>query len=568
MKKILYLIPILGLFITFNVNAAGPEVKLSCPEIVTTSSAKCTLSASNTNSKEYTVENFKISVSGPVNATEYVNDTTTDGEFATISFKPTASTGSIKFKTEVSLKNAEENFDKSYEKEATIAIVSSDNTLKSITINDKTITIANKNLTEYKAEVKGKTADVKAEASDSSATITGVGNKNLACGDNKITISVKASNGSSKDYNLTIKRICEENVLKEIKLSTGVLSPAFNKNTYDYTVTLSKEIDKITIKGTKNFDAQKLAGEVENAALQIGSNNFNLIVTDEENKEQKYNITVIRDESLSSKAYLTSMTLSSGKINFDQNTFNYKTRVLYEVTKLNIMATPLEEGAKVTATGATDLKVGENTVLVTVTTKNNEKNTYTILVNRLKQGESIGDNPNIKNITISGYDLNFDYDKTDYKLLINDENELNITVEMEDELATYQIVGNHDLKDKSVIQIITKSTDELQNKTYNIEISKPHSNKIFYIIGAILLALLLAGIILAYYLVNKKKKEKNIDVNGVEIENKEPTNPVLASSEIVNTEVNQNNNETKCPYCQRDLLITNEICPYCGNKIF
>lgn len=579
MKYIYKLIVLFAMFFACNVLAV--EVDIKCPEGISAgSSGTCTVTATTKTDESYTLEGFSVKSEGPITVNGTKGVTTlisgTTNTLGTVVVRANASSGVAKVIVNITLASGENTFDLPATSDS-ITIVSSDNTLKSITINDKTITISNRQLTSYDAEVKGSTVEVKATANDSSATITGLGNKKLACGDNKVVLNVKASNGDTKNYTLTIKRVCEENVLKDIKVSSGKLSPNFDKSKYDYTVTVSKEIEKITIKAVKNFDAQKITGEVENASLQMGSNKFVLTATNEENKQQKYNVTVIRDEALSTKAYLTSLSLSSGKINFDQNVLNYSTRVLYEVEKINVMATPLEDGANIKIEGNDNLKVGENTITVTVTTKNNEQNTYTILVNRLKQGESIGDNPNIKSITVNGYNLNFNYDKSDYKLLISEEEKLDIKVEMEDDLATYQIAGNHDLKDKSKIKIVAKSADELKTRTYTIEIAKPHSKTIFYIIGIFLLLAILGGIALAYYLTNKKKKEK-VDVNGLKLDEEAETlttNKIIGDDKVINTPIindhNQNKTDqqpTKCPFCQRELLNLTETCPYCKNKLF
>lgn len=584
MRKTSLFVILISLFMITNVKAI--EVKITCPEVIAYgSTGKCNVTATTSADEiDYVVSNVTHSSTGNINVTGYTAGTTTlaggtSNNIGTLSVKPSATSGSGKATVKITIKNdgnSEMNFTESSD---SIAIVSSVNTLDSITINDKKITIANKDLTSYTAETNGKTAKIEATPTDSSATVSGLGTKNLECGDNKVTLSVKATNGSNKDYTLNIKRKCEENVLKNITLSSGTLNPKFDKKTTDYKVTVSKDIEKITIKGEKNYDKQIITGEVTDAALVFGPNNFVLTVTNEDNKEIKYNISVTRDETLTSNALLKSLSLSSGKIKFDPNTFEYKTRVLYEVEKVDVLAAPAVDSSKVTAKGSDKLIVGENTVIVKVTTENNESKEYKILITRLKQGETIGDNPNIKSLTIDGYNLNFDYNTDKYKLLIGEEEKLNINVEMEDELATYQIVGNHDLKNKSIIQIVAKSADEEKSRTYTIEIAKPTSNKIFYIIGIGLLSLLVIGLAVAYYFVNKKKKSK-VDANGFKLEEQETEQ--LITDKIINNEgpintpiINDNavqNQETspslKCPYCTRELLTVTEKCPYCGNNLY
>jgi hypothetical protein len=96
-------------------------------------------------------------------------------------------------------------------------------------------------------------------------------------------------------------------------------------------------------------------------------------------------------------------------------------------------------------------------------------------------------NSKIKNIIISGYDLNFNYDITSYKLKINKEKSLDINIELDSENATYTISGNENLKNKSRINIIATAQDG-STTTYLINIRK-NSN-----FGGVFVVIIVLGI--------------------------------------------------------------------------
>jgi len=78
----------------------------------------------------------------------------------------------------------------------------------------------------------------------------------------------------------------------------------------------------------------------------------------------------------------------------------------------------------------------------------------------------------LSNIQISGYEIDFNKYKNDYTLYISSEdNNLDLEVKTEDELTTYKITGNEELKNNSKITIDVILKDEVINK-YIINIKK------------------------------------------------------------------------------------------------
>ena len=394
-------------------------------------------------------------------------------------------------------------------------VISTVNTLNSISVDGVVIPNFNKNTSKYSISTSKSSISLTASKTDKMSTVTGTGNKSLKCGSNSFVISVKAENGNIRKYTVLINRVCNESSdLNDIIISGGVLSPSFSANIYNYTVQLDDKTENVSIKGVKSNPTQKIVGEVTNKKIGYGKTKISLVVTSQTGKTSTYSITFDKKDNRDDNNLLSSLSLSSGNIVFDPNTFEYEIKVLNDITKIEVLAVPAKETSSVKITGNDNLKVGNNVIKIDVKSEKGTIKSYLIKVNRLKEGETLGNNANIKSLSVEGYSLPFDYNKTDYKLVINQEKKLNIIVVMDDPTATYEIKGNENLKDGSIIEIITKSQDG-SSKTYKIEITKPN-HSIYFVIFGLLIATAIAIPLIVYFRSVKTKKEV-LDVNGYKV---------------------------------------------------
>ena len=87
-----------------------------------------------------------------------------------------------------------------------------------------------------------------------------------------------------------------------------------------------------------------------------------------------------------------------------------------------------EDGINIEITGNENLVVGENNIVIKLTTSDNKTNEYKLKVTRLKKGEKIDNKHYLKSLVIGGYNINFNKSTFDYKLTISsDINKLEIT---------------------------------------------------------------------------------------------------------------------------------------------
>ncbi len=619
MKRIFYFMGLLLVTLTVShVYAAGNsiEFRLSCPRTMSLSTtATCKVYADITGTDVESIDYITIANKQPITVENHIvkDSNITAGsnvELGAITVKAAGSLGygEVSLTADVQFKDGVPERINDVTTTQSIQVISTNNALKSISINGNELAGFDRNVTSYTINTKSSKITIDAKRASKYSTIAGTGEKKLSCGSNTQVITVKAQNGNVKNYTLTINRKCDNNFLKGINISSGTLSPQFAKNIYKYTVKVGKDIERISISGIKNLQTQTISGEVQNQEIKEGKNSFALVVYNNGDETKTYNIVVEKESTKSNeKIYLSSLSLSSGNITFEKDVYEYNTKVLYNVNKIEVLATTENNKHTVSIEGNENLQVGENTITITLKDENKNEQKYIVKVTRLKEGETLGDNANIKDITIKGYNLNFNYDKDSYKLVISDENKLDMTVVMDDENASYQVFGNSNLKDGSVIKIVTKSADESNTKTYNIEITKPsHTSR--YVIGGVLV--LLAAIVPILLYMRSKSNRSGFDINGNKPSNDDTnysgrhvisTSPEeeLAKTKLVlpkiETDKNEetaeerarNNNDDDsetveetnrtdgiksvrsfhCPSCKRELLGMPDVCPYCNIRI-
>ena len=636
MKKILYLLIGLFLFIPFNIKAlAEAQATLTCEgKVKQNSNVDCTVKLTVTTG---TIKSFEASLTG--DGTYFSSTSNAFQENSSISdvFEKKvqvlalekAGTGKITLK-DIKAIDDENNEVTISEVSTTVKVLDNNSFLTNIKLDDKNIdtygvTFA-PNTTNYTINITKKSSINISVEKSSTVSVTGIGTKNLTCGVNNIDITTTSEDKTkTTTYKLVINRTCDsDTTLKNIAISSGKLNPSYVASTRSYNVDVTKDIDKITINAVKNNETQKVTGVVKDYALKFGENKFTITVVAENGNSKDYVITVNRQDTRSTNNNLKSLEIEEGKLNkeFESDVLEYQMKVLYDVTKLNIKYETEEEHAKVEVLGDVNkLKENENIITLKVTSEKGDVKEYKLVVTRLKEGETLGNNPDISELNIKGYDINFSKDKQVYSLKIEKEKTLNIEVILEDPTSSYKITGNNDLKDGSIIKINTTSKDG-STREYQIVIEK--ENKIFlYIIGTILI-LSIVGLIV-YVVISKIKenkdnpkqpKEKDVKVKTNIIKNKnqeevdldkieqqlkeiedkkskllDVTKPISIIPDNVNDltnqeelkeikekqdnlleEVNAIKEQIKeegvktCNICGHKILSSLEVCPYCKHK--
>lgn len=384
----------------------------------------------------------------------------------------------------------------------------SNNNLSSLVVTNTNI-VFDKNTTVYNLTTEASSVYISAARETTTATISGdVGKQDLKIGKNQFIIRVTAENGNKKVYTINITRESGKstnNYLKSLTLSNGNIN--FKKATTTYNVNVDNNVDKVTI----GADLEDSKSNFENGFgprvvnLSLGNNTVYIKVRSESGQVRTYTLYINRNDGRDSDSSLKNITLSSGKISFDKDTLEYKVTVEYNIDKMKIEATPNSAKSKVTINGNEDLSVGDNVFKISVEAENGKVTVYTITVIRKEQGQEISNNNNIKAITIKNHSIDFKSNVYKYTVKTN-EDELDLTITLDDENATYKIIGNSELKNGSEVKIKV-TAENGDEKTYTLVVKKTNFGLIIGIIGIIVLI----GVGIGTWLFFKNKKKPSTE---------------------------------------------------------
>lgn len=190
---------------------------------------------------------------------------------------------------------------------------------------------------------------------------------------------------------------------------------------------------------------------------------------------------------------------------FKSDVTSYNLSVDSKISKLDINITLSDNNSIYDVYGNSDFKYGDNEVIIKVTAEDGSNKEYKIIVNRKEP--TCDDGLVLKNITIKDYYLNFYKNNFKYTLKIADENKLDINVETNDN-NIYEIIGNENLKNGSVIEIKVKSNDE--SVSYIINIEKVQKQKQSITLTCVFIAVILVIIGATIFLLVKIIKNKKV----------------------------------------------------------
>ena len=221
----------------------------------------------------------------------------------------------------------------------------------------------------------------------------------------KVTAGSKAAQGviiTAKIKGTSVQATCTIDVtrnigtdatLKSLTIKNGTLDKKFQSNIYDYSVSIDSNVSSLDIEYELSDSNASYFGPSsdDNKNLKNGDQLKLNVVAEDGETSKTYTLTIVKDA--------TSLNLKSLKINgyalnesFDANTLEYTASIPYEIDTITVAAVAEDSAASVKVTGLTNLKVGNNTVTITVSDKAGNTRTYRIIVTRETEA-SIEENP-------------------------------------------------------------------------------------------------------------------------------------------------------------------------------
>ncbi|MCY4572352.1 MAG: cadherin-like beta sandwich domain-containing protein [Gemmatimonadetes bacterium] len=355
---------------------------------------------------------------------------------------------------------------------------SSDNSLSALSLSDVTLTPAfASDVFAYTADVANEIASttVEATANDADnasvsiapadASMLEMGHQvNLDVGDNVITVTVTAADGTTQDYTVTVTRpISTDATLSALSLDGITFSPMFASGTTAYTATAGYDDAETTVDATASHSAATMAivpadadatADGHQVALSVGSNVITVRVTAEDGTtQQDYTVSVTRDGAPSSDATLSALTLSGVDLTFDPATTDYTASVGNDVDETTVTALQTHSSASVAISPAdadadaanghqVALGVGDTEITVTVRAENGAEEEYTVTVTRAMSSDAT-----LGEVTVNG------------GMPLEPDASGNYAAEVEYEIAVATIVTNANSSAASVV-IVPDDADD------------------------------------------------------------------------------------------------------------
>lgn len=303
------------------------------------------------------------------------------------------------------------------------------------------------------------------------------------------------SNDNSK-YNTIILDISTKNKSKYITSSD-------NKNSFIKVASISFKVKNTNETSTK----LSLMASGDN-----DSGSFKYVISDGENAYSECSGQINSFVKIKKivEPVLSSITINETKIEgFDGKKYEYE----YTSTEKTIDIRGIGvSGTTVTNIGKKELKDGDNEFIITVSNSEGDSVDYRLIV----KYDSTDDDCDIKTLAIDGYDIKFDPNILEYKLKIKDEYSLKFNIELVNTESKYTIKGNQNLQNES--NIIIEVRNGAKTKKYTITIEKEVTPVVkkktspLLIVGLVVLGLGIIGLIVFLIIKNKKKKNKEEDL--------------------------------------------------------
>lgn len=298
--------------------------------------------------------------------------------------------------------------------------------------------------TYYEVEVPYPTRyiTVTAESAVEYSTVTGTGTYTLEVGENLIKVRVTSAEGTYRDYQIMVRRKQNtESRLSNLIVEGSSLTPLFDSDTTEYELTTNA--DHLEFTNITTMDP--------NATYEIVGNSFS------EAKDYVVKIIVTAQNGVDKTEYILNVTkLPSNNNNlsklevegytitptFKPNITVYNLTVENDINSINIIAEAADSTATITGDGMQTVSVGENYFSIEVESQSGYVKTYIIIVTKAGSNNTNVTNLEVLNGTMTPVFNNEGNDVYNVEVEYSEES-LDLSVILEDEKATYEIVNNN-----------------------------------------------------------------------------------------------------------------------------
>ncbi len=395
-----------------------------------------------------------------------------------------------------------------------VAPPSGDNNLSSLSVSNCSINFSAGN-TNYSCNVDTNvtSVNVSASAAHGKASVSGTGNKNLNYGNNKISVTVRAENGSTKTYTINVNRKdtrSGENSLSSLTCSNCSLSPGFSPNQTNYKTNVEYAVSQLNLKYSAK-DSKATVRVNNNNLTAEETTNVTIVVTAENGSTKTYTISAARGKDpnkvLSKDNNLVALSVDQGILSpaFSSEQTNYAVYLPYEISKINI-AYEISDKRYATAVyhGPDELGVGNNVFTIAVKAEDESEKVYTVTVVRAKS--LVGDASNntlLASLSLKNGNLTEDFKSGTHLYYYNKDAKKEVVVSAiaqdKEAVITYLEAG------AGVYAVLV--TAPSGNSSVYIMIPEEKKSLLFIIIAAIIILLLTIIVVIIRVIKSRKNKD-------------------------------------------------------------
>lgn len=355
-----------------------------------------------------------------------------------------------------------------------------------------------------------------------------------------------------KEVSTKLKVISTDNLLKEIRINDELITN-FNPNTYVYNIPITDE-KTIKIDAVTNNEYAKINGTGEyKLSSKIEKYIFPITVISEDNTSKIYTLYFQRDNFKSNNIdkSLDGIIIKNDKgnnliLDFSKDTYEYNIDVDINTKSLDIKPTLNNDKlsfVKDFGEQTINLNSGNNIAIIKVIDEEGEVLNYVLNITKPLANKS--SNNYIKSLNIKDYNLKFSKKVKTYTLTIKPQDtSLIIEPILDNKNAKYEIIGNKNLKEGSIIKIIVTAENE-EKTTYKINIKIKKTNYLHYFIILIVVILVIYALKNLLSLRNKNvKKSKVVNKNNTKSVKKVTKKPTTTKKKTTSTTKKPNNSKS------------------------
>ena len=390
---------------------------------------------------------------------------------------------------------------------------SSDTTLSKVNLTNAVISPSlSKDKREYTLTIPYGSTEFTIEGVPTVPTTTVTGNGTYSEDDKVVRLTTIAEDGSMDVYVFNVvKALSNDATLHDLSVSGYNLDKTFTSTTLDYSIgdipygTTKLKINATptnsdsTIKyyvGTTSFDSN-----IVDIPTLLGENIITVEVTAADGISKKL-YTITYNIVKSDNAYLSKLTPSLGKIDFNKTTFLYNINVENNIDKISFDIETEDKNANIKVLSENfftpktitvdNLKEGDTTLEIIVVAQNGNTKTYSVIIHRL--GKELSSDANLSSLSVNGQTLDkeFNMNETEYSIgeipYSLEKLTINATPNIDTSTLTYLVNGNKQSSNvvdipknngNGAITVQVTAEDGKTVKNYKITYSKQASSNAY-----------------------------------------------------------------------------------------